>query len=536
MTATEERNKPVDGRDVARRLRETGALDGLFEQIDSGDVEMTGARGLLPALLKEVLERGLRAELTEHLGYEKGEPTTSARGNARNGTTTKTIDSEVGPFEIEVPRDRAGSFTPRLVRKGQRRMDGLDAMIIGLYAGGMTAREIRHHLESTIGVDLSRGTISKVTDAVCDAVMEWQRRPLEAFYPVIYLDAIRVKVRADHRVSNRSAHIAVGVDMDGVKHVLGIWIQDGEGASFWAHVCADLANRGVQDVLIVCCDGLTGLPEAVEATWPDSMVQTCVVHLIRASMRFVAYGDRKGVATALRPVYTAPDEEAARRAPGAFRQSDPGREHPQTAATWERAWERFIPFLAFPPALRRVIYTTNAIESLNHRAARSAENRGHFPSDEAAARTAVAGGSATSRTAGPRSAPRRRTRPPTRAGPRADSSRDRSPPTGSRPWPSSPPPTPTESTPISDRTRLHRNIDRLRSAPAAQEAALEGHPGHLHPRRLPRAAGTAHRQSRPGPRPGRLPRRGPSGPDPAHPHRQGQEAGRGGLPGSARFP
>ena len=220
MTATEERNKPVDGRDVARRLRETGALDGLFEQIDSGDVEMTGARGLLPALLKEVLERGLRAELTEHLGYEKGEPTTSARGNARNGTTTKTIDSEVGPFET------SGAPGPgRLVHAapgsamGQRRMDGLDAMIIGLYAGGMTAREIRHHLESTIGVDLSRGTISKVTDAVCDAVMEWQRRPLEAFYPVIYLDAIRVKVRADHRVSNRSAHIAVGVDMDGVKHV-----------------------------------------------------------------------------------------------------------------------------------------------------------------------------------------------------------------------------------------------------------------------------------------------------------------------------
>lgn len=220
MTATEERNEPVDGRDVARRLRETGALDGLFEQIDSGDVEMTGARGLLPALLKEVLERGLRAELTEHLGYEKGEPTTSARGNARNGTTTKTIDSPGGPL-----RDRGAPGPGRLVHAapgsamGQRRMDGLDSMIIGLYAGGMTAREIRHHLESTIGVDLSRGTISKVTDAVCDAVMEWQRRPLEAFYPVIYLDAIRVKVRADHRVSNRSAHIAVGVDMDGVKHV-----------------------------------------------------------------------------------------------------------------------------------------------------------------------------------------------------------------------------------------------------------------------------------------------------------------------------
>ena len=221
MTATEERNKPVDGRDVARRLRETGALDGLFEQIDSGEARDDRGPGAAPrSAPRRFRGRGLRAELTEHLGYEKGEPTTSARGNARNGTTTKTIDSEVGPFET------SGAPGPgRLVHAapgsamGQRRMDGLDAMIIGLYAGGMTAREIRHHLESTIGVDLSRGTISKVTDAVCDAVMEWQRRPLEAFYPVIYLDAIRVKVRADHRVSNRSAHIAVGVDMDGVKHV-----------------------------------------------------------------------------------------------------------------------------------------------------------------------------------------------------------------------------------------------------------------------------------------------------------------------------
>ena len=223
-------------------------------------------------------------------------------------------------------------------------------MIISLYAGGMTVREIRHHLDFTLGVELSAGTISNITDAVADAVLQWQSRPLEEFYPVIHLDAIRVKIRDGGRVSNKAARIAVGVDMEGVKHVLGIWVQADEGASFWA----ELANRGVADVLIVCCDGLTGLPEAVEATWPDSMVQTCVVHLIRASMRFVAYGDRKGVAAALRPIYTAPDEEAARRALDAFRQSDPGRKYPQTAATWERAWERFIPFLAFPPALRRV--------------------------------------------------------------------------------------------------------------------------------------------------------------------------------------
>ncbi|WP_128683380.1 IS256 family transposase [Actinomyces qiguomingii] len=388
MTVTDEKKTAPSGTvptgsGVARELAASGALDDLFEQVESGKVELTGSAGLLPALLKEALERGLQAELTDHLGYEKGEPAKAARGNARGGTTTKMIDSEVGSFEIEVPRDRAGSFTPRLVRKGQRRMDGLDSMIVSLYAGGMTVREIRHHLETTLGVELSAGTISKVTDAVCDAVMEWQNRPLEEFYPVIYLDAIRIKVRADHRVTTRSAHIAVGVDMDGIKHVLGIWVQAEEGASFWAHVCAQLANRGIKDVLIVCCDGLVGLPEAIEATWPDSLVQTCVVHLIRASMRFVAYGDRKQVAKALKPVYTAPNEEAALQALADF--SDQwGSKYPEAVATWERAWERFTPFLAFPPMLRRVIYTTNSIESLNYQLRKVSKNRGQFPSDEAA--------------------------------------------------------------------------------------------------------------------------------------------------------
>ena len=355
----------------------------MFEQIDVGQVKMTGADGLLPALVKEALERGLAAELTEHLGYEKGEPTSQARSNARNGTTPKTVDSEVGPFEIEVPRDRAGTFTPRLVRKGQRRLDGLDAMIISLYAGGMTVRDIQHHLASTLSVELSAGTISKITDAVADAVLEWQRRPLDEFYPVIYLDAIRVKVRVNHRVASRSAHIAVGVDMDGIKHVLGIWVQAEEGASFWAHVCAELANRGVSDVLIVCCDGLTGLPEAIEATWPQATVQTCVVHLIRASMRFVSYGDRKKVAAAVKPIYTAPSQEAAWQALTDFSESDLGVKYPQTVTTWERAWERFTPFLDFPPMLRRVIYTTNSIESLNYQLRKVTKNRGHFPSDEA---------------------------------------------------------------------------------------------------------------------------------------------------------
>ena len=384
MTVTDEMTGRSGGRSVVEDLAASGGLDELFERIDSGQVELTGSDGLLPALLKETLERGLAAELTEHLGYEKGEPTAVARGNARNGTTAKTISSEVGSFEIEVPRDRAGSFTPRLVRKGQRRMDGLDAMIISLYAGGMTVREIRHHLDSTLGVELSAGTISKITDAVCDAVLEWQDRPLEEFYPVIYLDAIRVKIRDQGRVSNRAAHIAVGVDMEGIKHVLGIWVQADEGASFWAHVCAELANRGVNDVLIVCCDGLTGLAEAVEATWPDSVVQTCVVHLIRSSMRFVAYQDRKRVAAALKPVYTAASEDAALSALAEFAASPLGARYPDTVGVWERAWERFTPFLAFPPALRRVIYTTNSIESLNYQLRKVSKNRGHFPNDTAA--------------------------------------------------------------------------------------------------------------------------------------------------------
>lgn len=257
-------------------------------------------------------------------------------------------------------------------------------MIISLYAGGMTVREIRHHLDFTLGVELSAGTISNITDAVADAVLQWQSRPLEEFYPVIYLDAIRVKIRDGGRVSNKAARIAVGVDMEGVKHVLGIWVQADEGASFWARVCAELANRGVADVLIVCCDGLTGLPEAIEATWPDSMVQACVVHLIRSSMRFVSYQDRKKVAAALKPIHTAANEEAALAALSDLASSPLGVRYPDTVGVWERAWERFIPFLAFPPALRRVIYTTNSIESLNYQLRKVTKNRGHFPNDVAA--------------------------------------------------------------------------------------------------------------------------------------------------------
>jgi putative transposase len=335
-------------------------------------------------MIKAVLERGMEAELTGHLGYDKGDPAGKGSGNSRNGSTPKTVGTEVGDIALDQPRDRNSTFASALVPKGARRLGGLEDMIISLYAGGMTIRDIQHHLASTLGTDLSHETISKVTDAVAEEVTAWQTRPLEAFYPVIYLDALVVKIRDGAHVSNRAAHIAVGVDMDGVKHVLGIWIQASEGAKFWASVCAELANRGVKDVLIVCCDGLTGFPEAIEATWSQAMVQTCVVHLIRASMRFVSYTDRKAVAAMLRPIYTAANEDAALMALTTFADSTLGKKYPAAVASWENAWERFTPFLAFGPALRKVIYTTNSIESLNYQLRKIIKNRGHFPNDAAA--------------------------------------------------------------------------------------------------------------------------------------------------------
>lgn len=370
-------------RAAAAELAASGALDGLFARIDAGELDLTGDGGFIPELIKTTLERGLQSELSDHLGYEKGDPAASAHANSRNGTSAKTVATQVGDVDLAVPRDREGSFTPRLVPKGSRRLGGLDEMIISLYAGGMTVRDIGYHLEATLGTELSAETISNITDAVSEEILAWQQRPLDALYPVIYLDAIVVKVRDGAHVTNRSAHIAVGVDIDGVKHVLGIWLQVSEGAKFWAGVCADLANRGIRDVLIVCCDGLTGLPEAIEATWTQATVQTCVVHLIRAAMRFVGYQDRKGVAAALKPIYTAANADAARIELDTFADSDWGKKYPHAVQTWRSAWERFTPFLAFPPELRRVIYTTNSIESLNYQLRKVTKNRGHFPNDAA---------------------------------------------------------------------------------------------------------------------------------------------------------
>jgi putative transposase len=375
--------EPRSARETINEMLDAGLLDGLMDRVDAGELTLTGEGGFLPEMVKAVLERGLAAELTEHLGYEKGDPAGRGSPNSRNGSTPKTLQTEIGPVGLDVPRDRTSSFEPRLVPKGSRRAGGLDEMIISLYAGGMTVRDIQHHLARTLGTELSHDTISKITDEVLEEVKAWQTRPLEELYPIIYLDALVVKVRDGHQVRNKAAHIAVGVDLDGVKHVLGIWVQASEGAKFWAGVCAELRNRGVRDVLIVCCDGLTGFPDAIEATWPAATVQTCTVHLIRAAMRFVSYADRKKVAAALRPIYTAPTVEAAETELLAFAESALGKRYPAAVATWENAWERFIPFLAFPPELRKIIYTTNSVESLNYQLRKIIKNRGHFPNDDA---------------------------------------------------------------------------------------------------------------------------------------------------------
>jgi len=372
------------GRAFRQMLLSDEIIGQVLSEVGPDGLRLTGGGGFLPQLVKAVLERGMAAELSDHLGYGKGDPSGRNGGNSRNGSTPKMLQTEVGPVALDAPRDRAGTFTPTLVPKGVTRVGGgLDDMIISLYAGGMTVRDIEHHLVRTLGTEVSRDTISNITDAVLEEVAAWQTRPLDAVYPVVFFDALVVKVRDGNVVQNKAAHLAVGVDTDGVKHVLGIWVQSAEGASFWAQVCAELANRGVRDIIIACCDGLTGFPEAIEATFPFTVVQTCVVHLIRAATRFVAYADRKKFCAALKAVYTAVNPDDAQLALLELAESPLGRKYPAAIAVWERAWDRFIPFLAFPPAVRKVIYTTNSIESLNFQLRKIIKNRGHFPNDQA---------------------------------------------------------------------------------------------------------------------------------------------------------
>jgi putative transposase len=344
--------------------------------------DLTGKDGILKQLTARLVERALQSEMSEHLGYEKHDPKGRGTPNSRNGTSPKTLKTDLGEVDIEVPRDREGSFEPQLVRKRQSRFTGFDTKILGMYARGMTVRDIQGHLEDVYGVEVSPDLISKVTSAVVEDVAAWQNRPLDAVYPIVYLDALVVKVRDQGVVRNKSIYIALAVTLAGAKEVLGLWIEQNEGAKFWLKVVNELKTRGVRDVLIACCDGLKGFPEAIEAVFPQAVVQTCIVHMIRNSLRFVSYKDRKAVAKDLRPVYTAASREEAQVALDAFEQKW-ARRYPMIAASWRSNWERVVPFLDFPPDVRKVIYTTNAIESLNSTLRKLLQYRGHFPTDEA---------------------------------------------------------------------------------------------------------------------------------------------------------
>ena len=367
----------------ASSMLDDATLDRVVEQVQADGVQLLGPDGLLTDLASRILSKAMAAELTEHLGYERGDSAGWGSGNSRNGTSTKTLLTDAGPVPIDVPRDRNGTFEPKLVAKHQRRLDGFNDIVTGLVARGMSTRDVASHLAEAYGADVSAEQISKITDAVLPELRAWQSRPLDAVYPIIYLDAIVVKVRSEHVVSNRPVYLAMGIDLAGSKHVLGMWLgKGGEGAKFWLGVCTELRNRGVADVLIVCCDGLTGFPEAIESVWPQATVQTCVVHLIRGSIKYVSWKDRKAVAAALKPVYAAPTVAAAADALDTF-EIEWGDRYPAIVDLWRRNWERFTPFLAFDPAIRRIIYTTNAIESLNFRLRKVTKTKGHFPTDDA---------------------------------------------------------------------------------------------------------------------------------------------------------
>ncbi|MFI6055482.1 IS256 family transposase [Streptomyces violascens] len=344
---------------VARALSPE-AIDALIVDAKDSGIPLDGQGGLLQQMMKQVIERALQVEMADHLGYEAGDPAGRGSGNNRNGSYGKTVTTTAGPVEIEVPRDRRGEFEPRIVPKGTRRLGQVDEMILSLYARGMTTRDITAHLAEVYGAEVSPALVSKVTDVIADEVGSWQNRPLDECYPILYIDAIRIKVRDNGHVVNKAAHLVIGVDTDGIKNVLGIWLQDNEGAKFWLHVLTQLKHRGPADALIVCCDGLKGLPEAIEAVWPQAITQTCVVHLIRSALKYVNSTDRKKVAAALKPVYTAVDETAALEALETVR-DDWGRQYPGTIRVFENAWAQFIPFLDFDQDIRRVIYTTDVI-------------------------------------------------------------------------------------------------------------------------------------------------------------------------------
>ena len=374
-----ERRPPQEVADRLAGLLPEGALDDAVRGLKPE--ELSGPGGLLSRLAGRVVEAALEAELTEHLGHPPGGRPQGP--NVRNGATSKTVQTDLGPVEIKTPRDREGSFEPQLVRERQTRLAGLDDKVLGLYAGGMTVRDIAAHLSELYGTEIGRDTISRITDAVLEDVAAWRTRPLDAVYPIVYFDAMVVKVREDRSVQNRACYLALGVTCDGEREVLGIWWQDSEGAKFWLAVLNDLRRRGVADVLIACVDGLKGFPEAIEATFPRAWVQTCIVHLIRASLRYVNYRDKKKVATALRPIYTALNADQALAELDAF-DADLGQRYPAAVQAWRTSWEHVIPFLSLPEDLRRAVYTTNTIEGLHRQVRKAIKTRGHFPDEQAA--------------------------------------------------------------------------------------------------------------------------------------------------------
>lgn len=366
------------------RLRELLPEDALQEALKGLDPEaITGSGGLLSELAGRVINAALEGELTDHLGYPLGQSPPGGSGNVRNGSTPKTVQTELGPVGVATPRDRKGSFDPKLVAKRQTRLAGLDDRILGMYAGGMTVRDIEAHLRSLYGVEIGRDTISRVTDRVLEDIAAWRARPLEAIYPVVYFDALMVKMTEDRSVKTRACYLAVGVTLEGEREILGLWWQDKEGAKFWLAVLNDLHHRGVGDILIACVDGLTGFPEAIAAVYPETWVQTCIVHMIRSSMRYVSYVDRKPIARDLRKVYSALNAEEAERQLELF-DKHWGTKYPMIAQAWRARWEHVIPFMSLPADLRRIVYTTNAIEGLNRHVRKAIKTRGHFPDEQAA--------------------------------------------------------------------------------------------------------------------------------------------------------
>jgi putative transposase len=374
--------------DVPEELvdRLTGLLpaDQLQDALKGLDPDqITGPGGLLSKLAGRVINAALEGELTDHLGYPPGEAPPGGNGNHRNGSTPKTVQTDLGPIALSTPRDRAGSFDPKLVAKRQTRLAGLDEKILGLYAAGMSVRDISAHLRDLYGVEVGRDTISRVTDAVLEDIAAWQTRPLDAILPIVYFDAIMVKMTEDRSVKTRACYLAVAVNLDGEREILGLWWQDKEGAKFWLAVLNDLHHRGVKDILIACVDGLAGFPDAIAAVYPETWIQTCIVHMIRSSMRYVSWADRKRLMPDLRKVYSAPNAEEAQRQLELFDEIW-GAKYPMVAQAWRSRWEYVIPFLSLPADLRRVVYTTNAIEGLNRQVRKSIKTRGHFPDEQAA--------------------------------------------------------------------------------------------------------------------------------------------------------